>query len=356
MNPIARYAGAALVSLALGMLVAACSGEAPAENDTSFRVTGSSPPGTPWAMQWQQFAETLAADERITLQPTLYIHAQLGDPERTIQSVRRGRIQMGGFPLGAVAALVPEVALLHTPFLFEDEAQVDYVIDHHLQPALEPLFAAQGLTVLHWTEAGWLHLFGQAPLRHPDALAGYPVRPQPTLGSRMWFGSLGADVRPIPYGDLLSSLQTGLVRGGDFNTLMYLAAGLVDEAPELTLTAHAFEVGVILANSDWWSRRTADEQAALRQALGARERLREAVVAQTMRALDDAQAGGRVRLHQPDSAELAAWRERAAAVRSRLVREIGGEAAHIDAVIHEGLASWRAASSVRDPDPEARAP
>lgn len=28
MNPIARYAGAALVSLALGMLVAACSGEA----------------------------------------------------------------------------------------------------------------------------------------------------------------------------------------------------------------------------------------------------------------------------------------------------------------------------------------
>ena len=75
-----------------------------------------------------------------------------------------------------------------------------------------------------------------------------------------------------------------------------------------------------------------------------------------MRALDDAQAEGRVRLHQPDSAELAAWRERAAAVRSRLVREIGGEAAHIDAVIHEGLASWRVASSVRDPDPEARAP
>ncbi|TVQ49171.1 MAG: TRAP transporter substrate-binding protein [Gammaproteobacteria bacterium] len=343
-------AHACLIGLAaaLGLLLAACTPDPASGDATAFRVTGSSPPGTPWALQWHRFAETLAADERLALEPALYIHAQLGDPERTLQSVRRGRIQMGGFPLSAVAGLVPEVALLHAPFLFESEAQVDHVIDEHLQAAFEPLFAAQGLKILNWTEAGWLHLFGQKPLSHPAALAGYPVRSQPTLGSRVWFSALAADVRPIPYGDLLSSLQTGLVRGGDSNTLMYLAAGLVDEAPELTLTAHVFEVGVILVNLAWWTERSADEQAAIREALGTRTRLRAEVAAQTDAALAAAVASGRVSVHRPDEAERAAWQERAPAVRARLVREIGGDAERIDAELTRALSAWEALTTSRN--------
>ncbi len=333
------------LAVLLSGLLTACTPEPQRTDEAAFRVTGSSPPGTPWALQWQRFADQLAVDERLTLAPALYIHAQLGDPERTLQAVRRGRIQMGGFPLSAVAGLVPEVALLHAPFLFDSEAQVDYVIDEHLQAAFAPLFAAQGLKILNWTEAGWLHLFGQQPLTHPAALAGYPVRSQPTLGSRVWFSALEADVRPLPYGDLLSSLQTGLIRGGDSNTLMYLAAGLVDEAPELTLTAHVFEVGVILVNLAWWAQRSADEQAAIREALGTRVRLRGEVAAQTEAALAAALASGRVSVHRPDAAERAAWRARAPAVRARLVREIGGEAARIDGELARALSAWEASTA-----------
>lgn len=335
----AGVAGAALLST---LLLFGCADRAAEEE--GFRVVGSSPPDSPWSLQWQTFAEKLAADPRADLTPSLYVHGQLGEPERTLQSLRRGRVQMGGFPLSAAASLVPEVALLIAPYLFASEEEADHIIDGYLQPAFARLFAAQGVTVLSWTEAGWNHFYANRPLLRPQELRSFPMRSQPTLGSRVLMDSLGADVRPIPFGDLLSSLQTGLVRGGDANLVLYLASGIVDEAPHLTLTGHVFEIGVILANTAWWESLTDDQRAALRDALGRRQALREEVARQAERLLAPAVAAERVQLHTPDAEAMALWRDIAPAVRARLVREIGGEAAEIDAVITAGQRSWAGGS------------
>ncbi|MCC5870082.1 MAG: TRAP transporter substrate-binding protein [Gammaproteobacteria bacterium] len=343
MPPIQKTSN--VLTLLSCLLLAACS--TPSDNAREFRVAGSSPPNSPWSMQWQRFAENLAAAPDISLEPALYVHGQLGDPERSIQSLRRGRVQLGGFPLSAAAALVPEVALLHAPFVFSSEAEVDHVIDHFLQPAFNELFEAQGVTVLNWTEAGWNHLYASTPIRTPEALVNFPIRTQPTLGSRVMFSTLGADVRPIPYSDLLSSLQTGLVRGADGNLVMYFAAGLVDEAPYLTLTGHVFEVGVILANSAWWQSRSEAERTAIHAALGPRTRLRAEVAAQADALMNAAVTAQRVEVHTPDASELRAWRAVGPRVRQRLVQEIGGEAARIDALITAGQRSFATADRVQ---------
>ncbi len=320
------------------LLLAGCAPEA--RETVEFRVVGSSPPGSPWSQQWQRFESALAAEPVLGLRPTLYVQSQLGDSERTIQALRRGRVQMGGFPLAAAATLVPEVALLHTPFLFGSEAEVDHVVDGYLQAPLDALFEAQGVTVLSWTEAGWNHLFSTEPIRGPRDLAGVPVRAQPTPASRILFAELGADVRPLPYSELLSALQTGLVRAGDGNAVLYLAGGTAKEARYLTLTAHAFEVGLILANSDWWRSLDDAQRAAIRGALGPRERLRGEVARLSAQLIAGAVAEGRIELHRPTPAEFQAWRAATAGVRPRLVRELGGEARRIDARLEEGQRSF----------------
>jgi TRAP-type transport system periplasmic protein len=327
-----------LLALVLAGPLGACAPAAP--EPQAFRVVGSSPPGSPWSSQWLRFEATLAADPSLGLAPQLYVQGQLGDSERTIQALRRGRVQMGGFPISAAAALVPEIALLHAPFIFSSERQVDHIIDGYLQAPLNALFEAQGVTVLSWTEAGWNHLFSTTPLRRPADLAGFPIRAQPTPASRVLFGELGADVRPLPYSELLSGLQTGLVRGGDGNLVLYFAGGIAKEARQLTLTAHAFEAGLILANSQWWMSLGEAQREAIRAALGPRERLRAEVAALSARLLEQALAEGRVDVDRPTDAELAQWRAATAGVRPRLVREIGGEARRIDALITAGQQSF----------------
>jgi TRAP-type C4-dicarboxylate transport system substrate-binding protein len=329
-----EFAPGWLAAIAALLLATGCAPDAP--EVVEFRVVGSSPPGSPWSNQWLRFEQALAADPALGLRPTLYVQGQLGDSERTIQALRRGRVQMGGFPLAAAASLVPEVALLHAPFLFSSEAEVDHVVDGYLQAPLNELFEASGVTVLSWTEAGWNHLFSTTPIRGPRDLAGLPVRAQPTPASRILFSELGADVRPLPYSELLSALQTGLVRAGDGNAVLYLAGGIAREARHLTLTSHAFEAGLILANSEWWRSLGDAQRAAILGALGPRERLRAEVARLSGQLIEGALAEGRIELHRPTPAELEAWRAATAGVRSRLVREVGGQAERIDARIEEG--------------------
>lgn len=335
-----RHALAAL--LFATTLLTGCDEPAPAVAE--FRVVGSSPPGTPWSNQWLRFEAALAAEPGLGLRPALYVQAQLGDSERTIQALRRGRVQLGGFPLAAAASLVPEMALLQAPFLFGSEQEVDHVVDRYLQAPLNALFEAQGVTVLAWTEAGWDHLYSKDPLGGPGDLAGFPLRAQPTPASRILFDQLGADVKPLPYSELLGALQTGLVRGGDANAVLYLAGGIAREAPHLTLTAHVFEVGVILANAAWWRSLSDRQRQAILGALGPRERLRAEVATLTATLLQRAQATGAVLVHRPSATEMEAWRAATAGVRPALVNEIGGDARRIDALIEAGRRDFAARS------------
>ena len=325
---------AATLLLSAHVLLQGCG--TPADDAGEFKVVGSSPPGSPWSQQWQRFEGALAADREAGLRPELFVQAQLGDPERTLQALRRGRVQLGGFPLSAAASLVPEVALLQSPYLFRSEREVDHVVDGYLQGPFNQLFESQGVTVLRWTEAGWNHLFATSTVVDPRDLAGMPVRAQPTPASRRLFAELGADVRPLPYSELLSGLQTGLVRGGDGHLVMILAGGISKEARHLTLTAHAFEVGVILANTDWWRSLSGRQRDAVLTALGPRQQLREEVAAFSARLLAEAEQEGRVQAHRPAPVELDAWRGAMAGVRARLVEEIGGEARRIDGLIEDG--------------------
>lgn len=327
------------------MLVACQPGDEQRGGAGMFRVTGASPPDSPWANQWRRFGEQLAALDDQGLQPEFYVRGQLGDPDQTIHSLRRGRIQLGGFPLSAAAALVPEVAVLHAPFLFESEEEFDYLLIHHLQEPLQALFHARGVTVVQWTAAGWNHLFADRPLRHPSDLAGFPMRAQSGAGSRALLGTVGADVKPLPFSELVSALQTGLVRGGEATTVMYLASGLADEARYLTRTFHAYDAGVILANSAWWESLGSKRQQAIRDALGPPERLRAEVESESERLLAAARTAGQVEVHDLDAAELEAWRRFGAPMRRRMVNLIGGDAREILHKLEEGRSGFRVADA-----------
>lgn len=185
------------------------------------------------------------------------------------------------------------------------------------------------------------------PVRAPSELAGLPVRAQPTPASRRLFAALRADVRPLPYAELLGALQTGLVKGGDGNLVMILAGGIAAEARHVTLTAHAFDVGVILANAGWWRGLTEPQRARLKAALGPREQLRGEVAALSASLLARAEEAGSVEVHRPSPAELEAWRAAAAGVRAALVEEIGGEARRIDDLIEAGRRDFAARSAGR---------
>ena len=50
---------------------------------------------------------------------------------------------------------------------------------------------------------------------------------------------VGADVIPLGFGEIVSSLQTGLIEAGENAVSLYARTGISDESPHFSLTKHA---------------------------------------------------------------------------------------------------------------------
>ncbi len=112
--------------------------------------------------------------------------------------------------------------------------------------------AAQELHFFVFSDEGWFNLYGQTAFPTPETTRGVRLRALQSPASQAFIQSIGADTIQIPFADVLTGLQTGLISGGETGTMIYAVASLYDEAPHLTLTRHAYSAGVMVAHKSWF--------------------------------------------------------------------------------------------------------
>lgn len=289
---------------------------------------------------WLEF-EQRVEQQRADFDVRLLIRGETGPEEQMLSMLRRGRLQVAGGSFAGLAILVPEIALLSSPFLFDTEAEVDYVTDRYMTPLFRELFAAKGLHLMQWTDIGWVNLYGQRALVLPSELRGRRIRASSSLASQAFITEVGADTITLPFSEVVPSLQTGLIEGGVTSVTMYTLSGVSTEAPHFVLTQHSYDMGVMLANGAWFASLDAAGRDTVENGFGgsanARRRARASVAE-----LEQVLPTKGVTVHRPDSAQRAAWREAAWPSHQRLVRRIGGDAPRVYAALTQGLAEYRA--------------
>ena len=123
---LATACAAALMSIATALGAGSVAAQ---DKPLTFRYTTGAPAKTPWVMQAERFVKDVDEESKSSLKIDLFIAAQLGNEQDTVQQIARGRIDMGGFSTGAVALLVPELALFQLPLYFKSIAELDCTLD-----------------------------------------------------------------------------------------------------------------------------------------------------------------------------------------------------------------------------------
>ena len=328
-RPRLRWHIAALISLAL----AAAAGTAVATATTpptEVRIVSGSVPNTPWHRLWHEFREQLLVTEGDSLQTVLYIQSELGNEESMLSQLRRGRVQMGGFSLQGGSAAVPELGMILSPYLFNSHAEIDYVMDEHLFELFRRLFAAKGLILLTWGEVGWTNIYGRRPILSIADARGLKLRSSNSLPSQILIAALGANRIPLPFSELIPSLQTGLLDGGISGVVIFALSGAARQAPHVTVSRMSFDAGVLLANADWLLSRSPEQQRHIRAAMKSAAALRADVRAVEADILNRPAEYG-IRLHHQSAAQRAQWRQAILAEQPqrKLIRSIGGQAQQV---------------------------
>jgi TRAP-type C4-dicarboxylate transport system substrate-binding protein len=324
-------AGATAIALAFMALAT----PSVAQQKLEFKFVSASPPKTPWEAQINRFRDEIARETKGEVTMVPYINSVLGSEQDTILQVQNGRLESGGFSVTAGVQIVKEMSLLAAPYLWDSEKQADCVLDTFLFSEYQKLFAQKGLVLTQWSEVGWVNVYGKKPLMSPADAKGYKVRMAPAASSKVFWDAMGANGVPLGVPDVNPSLQTGLVDGGDFPNLTYVAMGTGKLAPHLTLTQHQHQAGIVVFNKRFYDKLPKGQRDKIELVSSPPHQLRAEVRGVQAAMLKAHQAqGGTVHTLTPE--QLAVWKKASEPAQATLVKDIGGEAPRLWKIIQDG--------------------
>lgn len=316
-------------------------GEQPPGPPLEVTVIANAPPGGPGDKLWRMFDAAVTAQSNGRIELSLLVHGQLGGDDLLIQALRRNRGQIGIVAESGFSRIVPEIAVLNMPYLFDGPDELDFVIDGYVTPLIKTMAAERGIELLQWVEIGWMNLYAKQALLVPGDAKSYSLRSLPYETSQAFLTAIGADVVNLSFPDVIPGLQTGLINGGESSTLMYARAGLYQEAPHLTLTRHAYSFGALLANKEWLDGLAPADRAIITTAFPDQAFIRTDTRQSLVLELDAVEKEG-VFVHRLDAAGVKPWADLARATHADLITRIGGDAQRIYDLVQEGKAAFAA--------------
>ncbi|MCU0984580.1 MAG: TRAP transporter substrate-binding protein [Acetobacteraceae bacterium] len=194
--------------------------------------------------------------------------AQLGQQDEAIQQLRLGAIDFANFNLSPLNNLVPETQVLTLPFIFRDVAHVHKTVDGAVGEELARLIEQRlNMVVVSWFDAGARSMYTRGrPIRTPADMQGLKIRVQT---SDLWVDlirALGANATPLPFGEVYTGLQTGVIDGAENNWPSYESQRHFEVARFYSTTEHSNVPEIVVVSKTRWDRLNAADRETLRAA------------------------------------------------------------------------------------------
>ena len=188
---------------------------------------------------------------------------QLGQEPQMLQKLRSGDIDFVITSTANASTVAPQAGVFSLHFLFRDQA--------HLQKALaDPAIAAefralikdqvQGAQVLGLLTMGLRNMYSKQEVRSVDDMKGKKVRVQATKTEDTHFPAYGAQTVHMPFGEVYTSLQTGVVNVAENGINVYLANKHYEVAPVLSITEHEANNNCLWVSDKTWNSLTPEQQ------------------------------------------------------------------------------------------------
>ncbi|NMJ42764.1 TRAP transporter substrate-binding protein [Roseomonas sp. JC162] len=202
--------------------------------------------------------------------------AQLGQQDEAIQQMRLGTIDFANFNLSPFNNLAPTTNVVTLPFLFRDVGHMQRAIDGPAGEAISADLERIGIIALAWYDAGARSIYTTRPVRTPADLRGMKIRVQT---SDLWIDlmrALNANPTPLPFGEVFTSLQSGVIDGAENNWPSYESTRHFEVARYYSTTEHSNVPEVLAVSQQRWRRLNEQERAILRDAARESARIQRA--------------------------------------------------------------------------------
>jgi TRAP-type C4-dicarboxylate transport system substrate-binding protein len=229
-------------------------GAASAQDTITLRLAHGTSPESTYAKTTEFLSQRLdeLTDGRIKIRE--FGGGSLGSETSTLDLYGTGDIDMGFHFTSAMAPVVKEMGFFDVPFLFDDlEHWKTALVSEEGKDALQAILDRGNYPF----SIGMVGLSGQrniytkdTVIDSMDALQGFKIRvPESPIAAQVW-RAVGMSPTTVPWPDVYSALEAGLVNGAENTPHWYYDAKHIEVAKNYHWTRHLFGTSFVLISND----------------------------------------------------------------------------------------------------------
>ena len=245
---------------ALGLALAAWSTDA-AERHLSFGY--DQPHTTAYGFAADTFANKLKELSSGAMIIDQFPGGQLGQEPQMLQKIRTGDIDFILSATANAATVAPEAGVFSIHFIFRGEDHLKKAIsDPKVVTSFRKMIkdTVQGSQVLTLLTLGLRDFYSKKEIHNIADLKGLKIRVQATPTEDAFFTAYGAQVVHMPFGEVYTSLQTGVVDVAENGINVYLSNKHYEVAPVMSLSEHEANDNCIWVSDKAWNSFSDDER------------------------------------------------------------------------------------------------
>jgi len=225
-------------------------------------------PDTPKGKAADYFAKRVAELSHGKVEVKVYPNGVLGKDKAVLRKMKFNSIQMAAPTFSKFTGLVPQLGVFSLPFIFKDENHLHKVLDGEVGQKLLDMVTKKGYVALAYWDNGFKQMSDNIrPLIKPSDAKGLKFRVMNSKVLMAQFRAIGAIPQPLPFSEVYSALQQGVVDGQE-NTISNIYTKKFYEVQKyMTMTNHGYLGYMVVMSKKAWSKLPADMQKVVKQAM-----------------------------------------------------------------------------------------
>ncbi len=274
-----------------------------------LRLGHDQPGGHPYDLAAQRFARGVEEASHGAIHVAVFPSSQLGDSPEQIEGLHLGTLDLALSAFSHASQFCKELALFGAPYLFENDRHFAAVFDGPIGDELDQdcknRYRIRLLATL--TSGDRVFFNGRRAVDRIEDISGMKVRVMGGEADALTWQAFGALPVPMPYSEVYSALQAGVIDGAENEPASILSNRFYETAPFIALTRHlVLPMGIFISDRTLGRLSEANRQIVREQARLAAAWERTEMTERNAKALSEMRTRYGVKLSDVDTAPLRA--------------------------------------------------
>jgi tripartite ATP-independent transporter DctP family solute receptor len=250
-----------IILLLLGLLVPSAYGADAKPAVIEMKLGHFAADSHPGNLASDMFAKAVEKRTHGQIKITIYPNNALGSPPEVLEQNILGAVDMSLPTQGQLGKYSKKFNCVMLPFMYDNYAHADRVLDGKFLPWATPDLEKVGLVFLANWEWGFRNLTNSKhPVNVPADVKGLKIRTPPELPTQAAMEALGAVVATINFNELQMALKQGVVDGQENPIAVIYSNKLYETQKFLAMTGHNYNTMVHVISKKVWDKLTPEQK------------------------------------------------------------------------------------------------